>query len=556
LTRVWQDKVDLLILGSGAASIIAALVAKRAGKRALIIEKTDRIGGSTALSGGVVWIPNNPVMRRDGIADSFEDAWNYLEACARNGGRGATPERRRAFLSEAPNAIEFLEQHGMKFQRSDGYSDYHETEYPGGSERGRTLVAKLFDLRELGAWRERLRQFPGPHIPVNVAESRHVARNGVTFQSKWMYARIGMRLLRRKFGVDLVARGAALQGRLLGVAVKHGVEFWTDTQIREFAMDAEGSVEGVILDRAGKAISVGAGAVLVNTGGFARNAGMRARYGPQPSSTKYSIANPGDTGEVMEKVIEMGAATDNMDLAWWLPTSIDPDGGVHFHNPMGISKPHTIMVDGTGMRYVNEATSYVAIGMAMYERHKTVPAVPSWIIQDSVHRAKYRSGANPVGPPPEHWVTTGYIKRADTIEALAEQCGIEPAALAATVERFNGFARTGVDADFGKGRGAYHRFLGDPTWGPNSNLGPIERPPFYAIAVYPGDVGTAGGLVTDEKGRVLKADGQPIGRLYATGNATASVVGRSYPGAGASIGASLVFGYIAASDAVAARHQP
>jgi 3-oxosteroid 1-dehydrogenase len=217
---------------------------------------------------------------------------------------------------------------------------------------------------------------------------------------------------------------------------------------------------------------------------------------------------------------------------------------------MDMAKPHCLMVDSAGNRYVNEATSYVAVGIAMFERHRTVPAVPSWMIIESRHRDTYRLGGHVPGEPPEEWITSGYMKRADTIEDLARQCSIEPSALKAAVTRFNGFARDGIDQDFGKGRSAYHRFMGDPTHHPNPCLGPVEKPPFYAIRIFPGDVGTAGGLLTDEFARVLRKDGSPILGLYATGNATASIMGRSYPGAGASIGASMVFGYIAARHAL------
>jgi 3-oxosteroid 1-dehydrogenase len=208
------------------------------------------------------------------------------------------------------------------------------------------------------------------------------------------------------------------------------------------------------------------------------------------------------------------------------------------------------VVDTTGQRYVDEATSYVAFGIAMYERDKTVPALPSWAIIESRHRARYRWGIQAPGRPPQAWLDSGYMKRSDTIEGLAQQCSMDASTLRATIDRFNELCRRGVDDDFGRGKSAYHRYWGDPTVKPNPNLGEVSRPPFYAVQIYPGDVGTCGGVVADQWARVLRGDGTPIHGLYATGNSTASVVGRSYPGAGASIAASLVFGYIAARHAM------
>jgi 3-oxosteroid 1-dehydrogenase len=215
-----------------------------------------------------------------------------------------------------------------------------------------------------------------------------------------------------------------------------------------------------------------------------------------------------------------------------------------------MGKPYCIMVDQRGDRYVNEATSYVTVGNAMYTHNERTPAVPSWMILESRHRNRYFWAAFAPGPPPKDWITSGYMKQADTIADLARLCSIEPARLEATVQRFNGFARSGMDRDFRRGLSAYgYDWQGDRTIKPNGTLGAIEKPPFYAVRILPGDVGTCGGLLTDEHGRVLRDDGEAIPGLYATGNTTASLLGKSYPGAGASIGASLVFGWIAAHHA-------
>jgi 3-oxosteroid 1-dehydrogenase len=273
---------------------------------------------------------------------------------------------------------------------------------------------------------------------------------------------------------------------------------------------------------------------------------MRRKYGRQPSSTEWTVANPGDTGELIEEAMRLGAATDLMNEAWWIPSSVQPDGSP-LYAVYERSKPHAIMVDSTGQRYVNEAASYMEVGQAMYERNASVPAVPSWWVMDSRNRRRYMWGLFPGGITPRKWLSSGYFHKADTLEELAARCNIDPIGLTQTVERFNKTAVRGSDPDFHKGERAYDRYYGDPRVKPNPCVAPLDNPPFYAVALYPGDVGTCGGLLTDEHAGVLDETGHAIAGLYATGNCTASVMGRTYPGAGASIGASFIFGWIAAN---------
>jgi 3-oxosteroid 1-dehydrogenase len=339
--------------------------------------------------------------------------------------------------------------------------------------------------------------------------------------------------------------GVALQGWMLMAAVRADIPVWNSTPVTDLIVD-DGRVVGVLAERDGKALRIGANhGVLLNAGGFSHNEQMRSRYGKQPSSTKWTVANPGDTGEVIASAIKHGAATDLMDEAWWIPTSVQPDGSP-LYAVYERSKPHAVLVDSSGARYVNEAASYMAVGQAMYERNKSVPAIPSWWVMDSRNRRRYMWGLMPGGVTPRKWLSSGYMRKADTLENLAALCDIDPQGLVATVERFNANAIHGNDPDFHKGDRAYDRYYADPRVKPNPCVAPVSKPPFYAVALYPGDVGTCGGLVTDEHARVLRQDGQIIGGLYAAGNCTASVMGRTYPGAGASIGASFTFGWIAA----------
>ncbi len=548
--QIWDHEVDLVIIGSGAGAVTAALRARRLGKSALIVEKAPVFGGSTALSGGVVWIPNSPPVLRAGVDDSLEKGRAYLDACAGAYAPGSTRERRDAYLEKGPEMIAFLEMEGMEFAYLDGFSDYHEGEYPGGLARGRSLGGKIFALNRLGDWLPKLRRAAGlQEIPATVPEVGQIVLSGRTWESRLTFLKVGWRMILRKLGWLVVASGASLQGRLLLLAKQAGLDIWLGAPLTDFVRE-DGSVTGVVVRQNGREIRVRArGGVLLDAGGFARNPDMRANMSRVPHS-KWTVANEGDTGEVLQMATDLGADTAMTQEAWWIPASFLPDGSISWHNPIDMGKPHVIVVDQGGSRYVNEATSYVTVGLAMFERDKTVPAVPSWFIVESRHRDRYRMGIAPAGKTPEDWISSGYMKRADTIEDLARQCDIPPEKLRATVDRFNGFAEAGHDADFGKGASAYNRVWGDPRNKPNPSLGKIEKGPFYAVQVFPADVGTCGGLVADEYARVLDPSGKPIEGLYAAGNITASVMGPSYPGAGASIGASMVFSYIAANHAL------
>ncbi len=262
------------------------------------------------------------------------------------------------------------------------------------------------------------------------------------------------------------------------------------------------------------------------------------------------MGNPGDTGDLIEQLQEAGAAFDQMNEAWWVPSSITPDGFAVSHT-LDLSKPHCIMVDSKGERYVNEAMAYMEIGQTMYRHHQTRPSIPSWAIFDSTHRSRYTWALNMPGNFPESWLQSGYIKKADNLDELARLCGLEGDALSQTVTRFNGFAETGKDSDFNRGDRAYERMNGDPTCQPNPTLGAICKPPFYAAPIHVGDVGTCGGLVTNVDAQVMTTANEPINGLYACGNIAANCFGRAYPGPGITLGQSMIFGYRAALHACA-----
>lgn len=543
----FDSTFDLVIVGSGAAAVPAAMAAIEAGKTAVILEKEPQVGGSTAMSGGVLWIPNSSLMRRAGSSDSEAEAAQYFDACAGEHTPATSAARRAAFLREAPKAIDFLEKHKLHLIYADGYSDYHEGWRPGAKARGRSLVAEIFDARRLGAWQKKLRR--GVMPPMRMDEAPALLMAGRTLASKIAMLRVGLRLLRNKLGKDLVGGGTALYGRMLEIALRHQIPIWTDTRVQDL-IRRDGRVVGVSVHRDGKLQCIGAkAAVIIDAGGFSHNLSMREQYQPAPASVQWTHTNPGDTGEVIRAARDMGVAIYAMNQAWWVPSSFTPDGVKSMHTA-DMQKPHCIMVDASGSRYVNEATDYVVVGNAMYARQRTAAAVPSWLIMDDRHRSRYGWAGQPPGKTPAEWLAQGYMVKADTLAELAAQCGIDAAGLQSQVERFNRYAELGKDDEFGRGKSAWDRYFGDPTCTPNSSLGTIASAPFYAVRIYPGDVGTSGGILTDEFARALLTDGSVVPGLYAAGNASANVMGQAYPGAGASIAPALVFGWIAARHAL------
>lgn len=543
-----SNTYDLIVVGSGGGGLCAALTAAAAGASVVVLEKTPQIGGSTAMSGGVLWLPNSQTAERAGAADSFEEGMRYFESVVGQAGPASNQARRKAFLEKGRELLSFLESEGVGFLFCDGYSDYYD-ERPGGKPRGRVLKAPMLPSKELGEWYPKLRQFGGWALPVNTDEFHALTLVKRTWGGKMAALRLSGRVLRERLTRQrLLCRGAAIQGRMLLAALRRKVPLWTDSPVEDFVLEG-GRLRGVQVRRAsGERLELRARyGVVVDPGGFARNPAMRKRFHPQPSLPSWSAVNPGDTGEILEKVMALGAATDMLDEAIWIPISVLPDGTIGgFHNPHDQAKPFSIMVDSKGQRFVNEAASYMEVGQAMYR----AAAVPAWAILDSRHRRYYSWGATPPGKTPPEWLSSGYMRSAQTLAELARACQIDAAGLAETVSRFNGYAHSGRDEQFGRGARAYDRYYADSSHGPNPGLGAIEQPPFYAVQIYPGDVGTFGGLMTDEHGCVLRADGSRIEGLYATGNCTASVMGRTYPGAGASIAASFIFGYAAVKNAL------
>ena len=543
--------VDFVIAGSGGGGMTAALAADELGASVIVLEKQSLVGGSTCMSGGVVWVPNNPLMQRDGIADSYADAMKHFDTVVGDVGPASSPARRDAFLTAGPEMVELLERYGVRFVRCPGYSDYY-SNLAGGSDIGRSIEPVPWNGNALGDWLPKLQ--PGLAQSVGLAVMTNESRALSHYNRSPRCLAVAARVVMRTYGAKarrqaLLTNGASLIGQMLRAAVDRGIAVWTDAPLDDLVVHS-GRVVGVRTVRDGVPVSVRARhGVLIAAGGFAHNPEMRATYGAdQPNRAKWSIANPGDTGEALLTAMRLGAATDLMDEAWWLP---NPRTGRFGQSTLDQARqrPRTIIVDAAGNRFVNESNSYMEVGKAMYARDKTAKAVPAWLIFDDRYRKRYAHQRSRPGHFPRRLMESGNVKQAWTLADLAKTCGIDADGLATTVERFNEHARRGVDPDFGRGESAYNRALGDPRRGLHPCLGPIDEAPFYAVQMLPSDIGTCGGLLTDEVGRVLDEQGRPIDGLYATGNSTATVMGRHYLGPGASIANSMVFGYLAARHA-------
>ncbi len=547
-----SNSYDFIVVGSGGGSMCAALAMRAAGKSVLILEKAALAGGTTATSGGVMWIPNNRFMKADGVADSREQAISYLNAVV--GGEddtpGVTPERIETYVDKSVEMLEFLISQGLKFRRVPSWPDYYEA--PGESVPGRTVVSELFNINELGEWKSKIR--PG-FLPLGAyleeaMELPNMKRSRAA--KKTLLRVIGRTVGNRLIGRKLTTAGEALQGQMLNAAIKAGAEIRLNAPVIEL-VEENGRITGVIaqLDDNAQRFDARCG-VLINAGGFARNQAMLDQYLPGVSA-QWSNVIAEDTGDMIQEGLRLGAAIGQMDQRVGSPCTLPPEKPAMNPGMQGdLAKPHAILVDQSGQRYMRESASYMEIAKAMLERNKTTPATPSWMILDSQYLNTYMLAGTMAGKKkPEAWFEQNFLRQADSIEALASACELDPDALKNTVDRYNGFVDKGRDEDFGRGSHAYDNWLGDPLHEPSQTLGKIEQGPFYALPIYPGDVSTYGGLVTDEHARVLRTDGSVIEGLYATGTSTASVMGKASPGAGGSIGPSFTWGYVAAKHALA-----
>ena len=549
-----------MVAGAGPAGMAAALVASLEGLDVLLCEKSDQVGGTGATSAGTLWIPGNSQSRAAGYSDSAEQADRYLSALI---GEGTNRELRNAYLQTGPAVIDYLcARSDVQFIPCGKHPDYR-SNMPGAALAGRAIVPEPFDGRLLDGEFRRIR----PPVPeFMVLGGMMVGKADISpligrFRSIFNFAYSAKLFLRYLSDRLKYARGTrlmmgnALIARLFYSLRKRNVPILFDASIIGVDGDRHG-VKGVQLKIGDRKILVKARkGVVLATGGYAHNKDFRETFMPRPVPT-YSMSSSDNKGDGVEIGQRLGAALtpEQSTSGLWTPVSIVPrsDGtkGLFPHLVLDRAKPGMIAVNSTGRRFVNEAVSYHDFVLAMFECNKTTPTIPAWLICDSAFLEKYGLGViYPGHRNPAKFVDNGYLVSACDLGELAEKANIDAGQLRNTVTRYNGFAETGIDIDFGKGETELNRFNGDANHKPNPCVGPLIEPPFYALAVWPADIAVSTGLATDADARVLGHDGKPIPGLYACGNDMASVMAGSYPGPGTTLGPAIVFAYRAAMHA-------
>lgn len=547
----FDKEVDVLIIGSGAGALTAALRANVLGLKVLVVEKQNTVGGASVISGGGLWIPCNSIAKAAGIKDTKEDALHYFEQAVGDVGPASSLAKRHAFLDNGPKMIDFLQTQGFRFHFNRDYPDYYpKTKGAMGREGGRCLETEIFDTTKLKTWQSMLPQNLSPAIYTNDAGTitRITSSTGAFFYT--MRKAIPL-IARGLVGQKLTSLGRGLVAQLLYLNMKSGTHICTDTSLSKIIRASNGHVVGAELKSGTGNLTVHASCgVILAAGGFAHNKQLREQFLPKPASTEWTSSPKGDTGDAIIAGMELDAATALLDDAWWGPTIMDPVTSAPHFTTIERARPHCIIVDATGARFMNEAQSYIDAGHDQYARNKHVKAIPAWLIIDTNHRNKYMLGGLFPYQKPTKALAEGRMFAADTLKSLADQIGVDALGLETTVKKYNEMCDVGVDTDFGKGDNAYDNYFGDPEVGYNPNMGPVAKAPFYAIQVWPGDLGTKGGLLTDESQRVVDKNGKIIPGLFAIGNTAASIMGRTYLGPGSTLGPAMTHGYIAVNSLV------
>ena len=549
---------DALVVGSGCAGMSAAVTAGHRGLNVLIVEKEPRFGGTTARSGGWLWIPGTSLAKAWGIVETPEQARTYLRHEAGNSFDAARVD---AFLTNGPEAVDFFTSStALRFDMPLTFPDYH-AEAPGGTQGGRSMVTRPFDGHELG---EHIRDIgmPLPELTVfgmmlgSGKEIIHFMRATKSLTSAIYVAKRltkhFMDVRRNGRGMTLT-NGNALAGRLAKSAFDLKIPLWLSSPVRELIVE-NGAVRGAIVERDGKRIRVMAKrGVVLACGGFPHDVARRKAMFPHaPTGAEhYSPGPTGNTGDGLRLAETAGGKVEDSlpNAAAWVPVSVttrkDGSKGVMPHF-IDRAKPGVIAVGRDGKRFANEGNSYHDFVQDMVKAAKPGEEISAFLVTDHRSLRKYGLGCVPPFPMPlGHHLSTGYLMRGATLAELAGKAGIDARAFEATVAQFNGLAAEGRDPAFGKGSRAYNRYQGDALHGPNPCIAPIKDGPFYAIKMVIGDLGTYAGIKTDANARALDANGQPIPGLYAAGNDMASIMGGNYPGAGITLGPALTFGYIA-----------
>ena len=557
------EQFDIVVIGSGAGALMAAVRAATAGASVVILEKQNYIGGTTARSGGGIWVPNNRFMKDAGVEDSAVEAFEYM--------RTVIPEDQvgdatiRMYIETVPKMLEFMmTETDTKYVPVPGYADYYPG-VPGWKPGCRTMDCLPVDGRKLGEDLYRLQPMPPQSRAFGKVHMSILEGAKILAQSPGARRTLASVFLR--YYLDIPGRlkgrmdrrltmGNGLVGGLLSAVKRLGIPLRLGTRVVELVSDGN-RVSGVVTESGeGRRATVEVSkAVIAAAGGFEHNDEMRKDNLPGPTDSKWSAGTAGNTGDLIRAGRDIGAKLGLMKEAWWGPVVRRGRHPVVLFSEK--SKPHLIIVDAQGERFMNESITYNSYGECMYKaKQRGFDCVPAYVIFDGQYRQKYlfaglvQSRLSPDWMNKKLFGPKGMLQKADTLGELAHKLGIDAAGLEATAERFAGFSRNGIDEDFGRGSDDHDRMYGDHEVTPNPCLGAIDRPPFYGARLYPGDIGTKGGLVIDDDARVLKEDGSPIEALYAAGNCTASIMGDKYPGAGCTIGPALTMAYRAANHAM------
>jgi 3-oxosteroid 1-dehydrogenase len=520
--------VDVVVAGSGAAGLTAALAAAAQGASVLLAERGDRLGGTTALSGGRVWIPGNHL---SGAEDPPDGAARYLDGIF----SGRYPQMISAFLRSSPGMARFIERHSPhRFAACPRYPDYDPAR-PGATAGGRSLDTKPIDVSQLTPLVAGILVPPG-YLPLSFAE-----------WERWRYpSRFDWDLLRQRERGGVRTGGVALVAGLLDGVIRAGAQVVTGARLTGIELTGArtdgGRIRAARLEYAGQQVTVATRAVILATGGFDWDHDLRARL--LPAALRASGAPPTNTGDALRIAAQAGAVPDNMGEGWWMPMLAIPGEtllGEQFYRSLIRERglPRQIMVNAAGRRFVSEAQPYNEIGKALHRQ----PG-PVHLVFDEGYRARYPLPGIPGDGPVPHWVARG-----GSLADLAARIGVGPAALQETVRRWNASCAAGTDQDFHRGENAYERYCGDPATRPNPGLGPLDTAPYYAVQVLAGTIGTKGGPVTGPDGVLLGAAGAPVPGLYAAGNAAAFWTADGYPGPGATLAVGMTMGYRAGRHA-------
>ncbi len=536
----WDKEVDVVVVGSGAAALTAAVLASDGGADTLLMESAKLVGGTTALSGGGIWIGVNHHMEDLGIKGTREEALTYAKRISF--GR-ASDELVETFIDTGAEMVRYMEQQTRVKFIGTHMPDYH-AEEPGGKAGGRTLEPELFPTPELGEWESKLRRSASIPVPLGFEES--VGKYRLMAQPQ----NFPMELVGARMDKGLVGTGTALVGMLLKSCLDRKIPILLETRGVELIAE-EGRVIGIRAQQGGKDLLIRArGAVILGCGGYEWNADFRNKFLPGPVA--HHCSPDTNVGDGLMMCMELGADLANMNEAWLYPGAVIP--GIEYEgHPLSHwiiserSLPHSVLVNRYGERFVEETANYNDLSKALLAFDPTAydyRNLPAWLIIDSQYRSKYPFLGVMAGDPDPEWLV-----KDDTLAGLARKVGIDPKGLEETVERFNGFVRRGKDEDFHRGEGVYGQWMGGDLEAPHPNLGTIERPPFYTHMVQIHSCGTKGGPRTNTKAQVMHVRGHVIPGLYAAGNTMAGVAGPGYFGGGATIGPAMVFGYIAGINA-------